>query len=110
LSLFFLDSAGDTGRVVLSSRSHGGDDNDPYVPIHFIRGNNEAGPGFLNLGTDGRIKICQEDIEPDVNIRKAYRHWQNTRRAIKSKNTPLNDADLFFPQWLDPVNVLACDF
>jgi hypothetical protein len=97
LSLFFLESAGDTGRVVLSRRSHGGDDNGPYIPIHFIGGNNEAGSGFLNLGTDGRIKIYQEDIESDVNMRKSYRPWQNTRRAIESKYTPLNGADSILP-------------
>src|SRR6185503_3661806 len=63
LAVFSLKTAWDAGRICLSLSGHWRDDDCRNMLIHFVGGNDKAGPRLLDFSADGRIKIDQIDIK-----------------------------------------------
>lgn len=63
LTFFSLEGERDAAGVVAAFAGHGGDDDGGDVVVHFVRRDDNAGPGFLYFVTPGGIEADEINLE-----------------------------------------------
>ena len=110
LASLTMESQIDTGGVVSTFGGQRGDDHGSNVPIHLVRGYDEAGTSFPDLVPYGGVKVSQ------VYFEAGYYHFHSILSHLFSSTTsPLIIAsspyfDIDSKTWLHPALGLFVDF